>query len=195
MKIYDLLSDARELLVNKIVQTVMSPENKEHFPNYRKMDQDLLKWYITLNFQLVSASVRNRDRSMIPNYAQVITYHRFIEGFGVKEVKDVMFLTGKTMEDYLLTRPGLKDSKHRVDDYIILTSQLAADEFEDTYEILKASPPEYITSIENLTTPGNSEDLKRIVHQLEDVCSDSLSCQLSSIWRKDQTFIGDDHSL
>lgn len=184
LKIYDLLSEARKSLVNKIIEVVMAPENKVRFPNYRKMDQDLLKWYITLNYQLVSASVRNRDRSMIPNYAQVIAYHRFVDGFGIKEVKDMMFLTGQTMEDYLLKRPELKDARHRVDDYIILTSQLGADEFEDTYEILKSFPPGHIKSIENLTVLAASEDIKRIVHNLEDICSDSLSYQLSSIWDK-----------
>jgi hypothetical protein len=89
------------------MQEVMKPGNEQRFFNYRKMDQDLLKWYITLNYQLVSATVRNRDRAMIPNYAQVIAYRRFVEGFKAKEVKDLMFLTGKTMEESLVERPEL----------------------------------------------------------------------------------------
>ena len=97
-EIYNILVDLRESLVNQLVEEVMKPENEERFPNYRKMDQDLLKWYITLNYQLVSATVRIRDRAMIPNYAQVIAYRRFVEGFKAKEVKDLMFMTAKTME-------------------------------------------------------------------------------------------------
>ncbi len=146
------------------------------------MDQDLLKWYITLNYQLVSATVRNRDRAMIPNYAQVIAYRRFVEGFTAKEVKDLMFLTAKTMEESLLEKPELRDSKQRVDDYIILTAQLAIDEFEDTYEILETYPPEQVAAVDTIKAVSGSHDLKRIVLQLEDICNDSLSQYLSGIF-------------
>jgi nucleoside-diphosphate-sugar epimerase len=181
-EIYNTLTELRESSVNKIVQEVMKPGNEHRFPNYRKMDQDLLKWYITLNYQLVSATVRNRDRAMIPNYAQVIAYRRFVEGFKAREVKDLMFLTAKTMEESILERPEFKDSKQRVDDYIILTAQLAIDEFEDTYEILETYPPEQVIAIDTLKAVSDSHDLKRIVLQLEDICSDSLSHQLSNIF-------------
>ncbi|MBW2711329.1 MAG: NAD(P)-dependent oxidoreductase [Deltaproteobacteria bacterium] len=181
-EIYNILTELRESLVDKIVQEVMKPGNEQRFPNYRKMDQDLLKWYITLNYQLVSATVRNRDRAMIPNYAQVIAYRRFVEGFKAKEVKQLMFLTGKTMEESLVERPELKGSKQRLDNYIILTSQLAADEFEDTYEILETYPPEQVAAIETVESLASSDELKRIVLQLEDICSDSLSHQLSGIF-------------
>ncbi len=181
-EIYNILTELRESLVNKIVQEVMKPGNEQRFPNYRKMDRDLLKWYIMLNYQLVSATVRNRDRAMIPNYAQVIAYRRFVEGFKAKEVKDLMFLTGKTMEESLVERPELKGSKQRLDNYIILTSQLAADEFEDTYEILETYPPEQVAAIETVESLASSDELKRIVLQLEDICSDSLSHQLSEMF-------------
>jgi len=180
--IYDILMELRESSVNELVEEVLKPENAVRFPNYRKMDRDLLKWYITLNYQLVSATVRNRDRAMIPNYAQVIAYRRFVEGFKAAEVKDLMFLTAKTMEKSLLERPEFKDSKHRVDDYIILTAQLAIDEFEDTYEILKSYPPEQVADVDTIKAISGSDDLKRIVLQLEDICSDSLSHQLSGIF-------------
>jgi nucleoside-diphosphate-sugar epimerase len=181
-EVYNALTELRESSVNKIVQEVMIPGNEDRFPNYRKMNQDLLKWYITLNYQLVSATVRNRNRAMIPNYAQVIAYRRFVEGFQVKEVKDLIIFIGKTMEESLLERPEWKNSKQRLDNYIILTSQFAADEFEETYETLKTYPPEQVGAIETVDSLVNSDDLKRIVLQLEDICSDSLSHQLSGIF-------------
>jgi hypothetical protein len=180
--IYDILTELRESSVDELVKEVLKAENEARFPNYRKMDRDLLKWYITLNYQLVSATVRNRDRAMIPNYAQVIAYRRFVEGFKAREVKDLMFLTAKTMEKSLLERSEFKDSKQRVDDYIILTAQLAIDEFEDTYEILKSYPPEQVAAVDTIKAISGSDDLKRIVLQLEDICSDSLSHQLSGIF-------------
>ena len=130
--IYDILTELRESLVEDIIKEIMKPEYGPRFPNYRKMDHETLKWYITLNYQLVTATVKSRDRSIISTYARDIAFKRHFDGFGVKEVRDLWLLIGNTMKASLLTRPELKDSKQKVDDYIILTSQLAADEFEDT---------------------------------------------------------------
>jgi hypothetical protein len=136
-----------------------------------------------LNYQLVAAAVKSRDRSIIPVYAQVIAYKRYMDGFKANEVKNLMFLIGRTMRESLLSRPELKDSKRQVDDYVILTSQLAADEFEDAYEILEDRSPEQLPSakVAQLTS---IENLKRVLHRLEDVYSDSLSNQL----KREDTF-------
>jgi len=174
-EIYDILSELRESLVDKIIQEVVMPENEHRFPNYSKMYPELLKWYITLNYQLVAASVRSRDRSIVPIYAREIAFKRYMNGFKTQEVKDIMFLIGKTMKDSLLTRPEMKDSKRQVDDYIILTSQLAADEFEDAYENLADQPSEHKDSIKDIAQLISIENLKRIVRQLEDFYSELLS--------------------
>ncbi len=169
--IYDILIESRELLVDKIIQEVFNPQNKHRFPNYRKMDHELLKWYIILNYQLVATTVKNRDRSMIPSYAKEIAYRRYIEGFKAREVKDLMIFTGNTMKKYLFAKQELKDWNQRLDDYIILTSQLAADEFEDTYEMLQSQAPEHIVSIKDLGIESltSSKSLKQIVRLLEDM--------------------------
>lgn len=140
----------RESLVDKIIEEVIKPENEHRFPNYRKMYRELLKWYITLNYQLVAVSVKSRDRSIIPIYAREIAFKRYMDGFKAEEVKDMMFIIGKIMKESLLTRPELKGSKRQVDDYIILTSQLAADEFEDAYEILEDQHPEHRDSLKDI---------------------------------------------
>jgi nucleoside-diphosphate-sugar epimerase len=175
--IYDILTESRELLVDKIIQEVISPQNKHRFPNYRKMDHELLKWYITLNYQLVATTVKKRDRSMIPSYAKEIAYRRYIEGFKAREVKDLMIFTGKTMKESLLAKQELKGWGQRVDDYIILTSQLAADEFEDTHEMLASQAPEQVVSIKDIDIEPltSSENLKQIVRLLEDIHSNPLA--------------------
>jgi glycine cleavage system H lipoate-binding protein len=124
--------------------------------------------------------VKSRDRSIIPAYAREIAYKRYIDGFGVKEVRDLWLLIGNTMKESLLARPELKDSKQRVDDYIILTSQLAADEFEDTYEILEDQPPEPFTSIKEVERVTSIENLKKIVQQLEGSNAVSLTNRASA---------------
>ena len=175
--IYDILAELRESLVEKIADEVMHPKNEHRFPNYRKMYRELLKWYITLYYQLVAAAVRSRDRSIIPVYAQAIAYKRYINGFMATEVKNLMLLIGSTMREYLLLRPELKNSKRQVDDYVILTSRLTADEFEDAYEILADQSPEQQPPIE-IAQLTSIENLKRILRRLEDVYSDAFSNQL-----------------
>ncbi|MGA7143503.1 MAG: NAD(P)-dependent oxidoreductase [Desulfobacterales bacterium] len=175
--IYDILAQLRESLVEKIAAEVMHPKNEHRFPNYRKMYGELLKWYITLNYQLVAAAVRSRDRSIIPVYAQVIAYKRYMEGFEANEVKNLMLLIGRTMKEYLLSRPELKNSNRQVEDYVILTSQLTADEFEDAYEIFEEQSPEQQPPA-NVAQLTSIENLKRILRRLEDVYSDAFSNQL-----------------
>jgi nucleoside-diphosphate-sugar epimerase len=175
--IYDILAELRESLVEKIADEVIHPKNEDRFPNYRKMYRELLKWYITLNYQLVAAAVRSRDRSIIPVYAQVIAYKRYMDGFKANEVKNLMLLIGRIMREFLLSRQELKDSKRQVEDYVILTSQLIADEFEDAYEILEDQSPELLppAKVAQLTS---IENLRRILQRLEDVYGDSLSNRL-----------------
>ncbi len=130
--IYDILTELRESLVEDIIKEIMKPEYGQRFPNYRKMDPETLKWYITLNYQLVTATVKSRDRSIISAYAREIAYKHHFDGVGAKEVRDLWLLIGNTMKASLIARTELKHSEQRVDDYTILTAQLIADEFEDT---------------------------------------------------------------
>jgi hypothetical protein len=72
------------LLIDTIIKEVILPENNVRFPNYSKMDRELLKWYITLNYQVIATTVRDRDRLIISNFVQQVAHRRYIEGFRVK---------------------------------------------------------------------------------------------------------------
>jgi nucleoside-diphosphate-sugar epimerase len=177
--IYDILIQHRDLLIDMILREVTLAENRVRFPNYSKMDRELLKWYIILNYQLISTTVRDRDRTIIPSAVQQIAHRRYIEGFKVKEVKDLILITAKTMETFLLQKPELKSFKQRVEDYIVLTAQYAADELEDNYDVLKgilgAPLPTQIFSIKENEKLTKSKNIKLIVEQLEDIGANLLS--------------------
>jgi nucleoside-diphosphate-sugar epimerase len=179
--IYDILVQHRNLLIDMIVKEVTLPENGVRFPNYSKMDHEMLKWYITLNYQLIATTVRDRDRSIIPSFVHQVAHRRYIEGFNVKEIKDLIFFTGKTMETFLLKRPELKGFKQRIEDYIVLTAQYTIDEFDDAYDILKeileAPPPMQVASIEEDEKLTKSKNIKLIVEQLENIGANILSYQ------------------
>jgi nucleoside-diphosphate-sugar epimerase len=179
--IYDILIQHRDVLIDKIIKEVLLPENKLRFPNYSKMDREMLKWYIILNYQLITTTVRDRDRFIISNFVQQVARKRYVEGFNVKEVKDLILFTGKTMEAFLLQKPELKGFKQRVEDYIILTVQYAADELEDTYDVLKgilgAPSPKQVDSIKENEKLTNSKNIKLIVEQLEDIGANLFAYQ------------------
>jgi nucleoside-diphosphate-sugar epimerase len=176
-RIYDLLLRLREPIIQNIIQGVNTYDNAQQFTNYLKMDRELLKWHIMLNYQIIAATVRNRERSIIPTFAREVARRRHAEGFPVKEVKALMALTGKTMEAFLLKRPELKDSKQRVDDYIFLTSQFAGDEIEDAYEVLESQPKDQTASIKTMESLTSSENIKLIVEKLEDIGANMFSFQ------------------
>jgi nucleoside-diphosphate-sugar epimerase len=176
-RIYDLLIRLREPIIQNIVQEVNTSANTQQFTNYLMMDRELLKWHIMLNYQIIAATVRNRERSIIPTFAQEVARRRHADRFPVKEVKALMALTGKTMEAFLLKRPELKDSKQRVDDYIALTAQFAADEFEDAYEILESQPKEQTASVKAMESLTSFDNIKLIVAQLEDIGANMFSFQ------------------
>jgi nucleoside-diphosphate-sugar epimerase len=179
--IYDILIQNRNLLIDMIVKEVTLPENKVRFPNYSKMDLEMLKWYVTLNYQLIATTVRDRDRSIIPSFVQQVAHRRYIEGFNINEVKDLIFFTGKTMEAFLLEKPELKDFRQRVEDYIVLTAQYAIDELEDTYDVLKGilgtPPTKQVVSIKENEKLTKSKNIKLIVEQLEDIGANLFAYQ------------------
>jgi nucleoside-diphosphate-sugar epimerase/glycine cleavage system H lipoate-binding protein len=166
--IYDILTELRESLVENIIKEIMNPEYGQRLPNYRKMDPVTLKWFITLNYQLVTASVKSRDRSIISAYARDLAYKRHFEGFGVKEVRDLWLLIGNFMKASLLTRPELKDSEQRVDDYIMLTSQLIADEFEDTMSAAAFAEAGEFDTATQILARDEKKKLKDLKQKMDD---------------------------
>jgi nucleoside-diphosphate-sugar epimerase/glycine cleavage system H lipoate-binding protein len=166
--IYDILTELRESLVEDIIKEIMKPEYGQRFPNYRKMDHETLKWYITLNYQLVTATVKSRDRSIISAYARDIAYKRHFEGFGAKEVRELWLLIGNFMKASLITRPELKDSEQRVDDYIMLTSEIAADEFEDTMSAAAFAEAGEFDTAKEILVRSKKKELRNLKQRMED---------------------------
>jgi len=177
--IYDILIEHRNLLIDSIIKEVILPVNNVRFPNYSKMDREMLKWYITLNYHLIATTVKDRERFIISNFVQQVAHRRYIEGFNVKEVKDLILFTANTMQAFLLQRPELKSFKQRVEDYILLTAQYIIDEFEDTYDVLKRilrTPLlQQIASIKENEKLTDSENIKLIVEELENMGVNMLS--------------------
>ena len=142
------------------------------------MDPELLKWDIGLHYQMLAATVKSRDRTMVQNFAQVIATHKYMEGFPAAEVEDFMMTIGKAVKKTMIVKPQLQEHPHRqtgrIDDLIILTIQFAVDEVEDTFEILKNSPPEQFNKNQPVESLDRSEPVRRMIRRIEDICGDSM---------------------
>ena len=85
-------------------------------------------------FNLLLASVRSADRTLMQKYIGEIAMKRFTAGFEAKEMTDAIATFGKVITETLLTKKDLGILKQEIYDYIGLTLQLAMDEVEDVFE-------------------------------------------------------------
>ncbi|MGD9900352.1 MAG: NAD-dependent epimerase/dehydratase family protein, partial [Calditrichaceae bacterium] len=180
LTIYNILFEAGDILVDEMISLIREPSNRDRFLPYNDMDEETLKWYIKLLYQLIYTTIRTRDRKLILNYAQIIAYRRFFEGYDQTIVIGVINDFGDIIYRYLMSKPELKDSQKRIYDNVNLTFQIVTDEIEDTYDRLKSQSPERLESLkdQNIQLPVSSGDLERVVHQLDDICQDTLEERL-----------------
>jgi len=177
--ISEILTDQREALVERIAQVVSAPENAQRFCGYHKMAPEVLRWFITLVYQVLVTAVRTRDRQLVRNYAQAIAVRRRQEGFSAEQVRDFLLTVGEIIGASLRETPDLADFHQQIHDHVNLSFQLAGDGVEDAYDLLADPSPEFLDRIRNLgelpTSPG---DLEHMVRQLENICEDALPVRL-----------------
>jgi nucleoside-diphosphate-sugar epimerase len=176
--IYDVMMEERQVMIEKILNEIRAAGNGSRFPHYRQMDVNLLKWDIHLHFQMLAVTVKTRDRTLVQNFAQIISTHKYMEGFSAVEVKDFVMTIGKNVKKSLLASPRLMDEiehqPRRIDDYITHTIQFMVDEVEDTFEILKTSPPEHRAEKTPVESLDRSEPVRRVIRQIENSCGDAI---------------------
>jgi nucleoside-diphosphate-sugar epimerase len=172
--IYRVMWELRDRVIEDLFQEIRNPENHDYFPNYQNMEEELLRWYINLVYQLFAVSIRNRDRSFFTEYNQIICPYRFVGGFKKEEIVNFLLSFEKILHDTLLTRSEMKSLQDRIYNYITLTMQFAIDEIEDMYELMEQEKVEKNTYKVHADQKEvlSSEDLQRLVRRLEHVCGD-----------------------
>ena len=176
--IYDIMMEKRDAIAGRIMEEIKAPGNALRFPMYRQMDANLLCWDIRLYYQVLAATVKSRDRTMMQNFAEIIGTHKYMEGFSASEVREFMAAIGNNVKKTMVAHPHLMGENgsgvSRIDDYITHTIQFAVDEVEDTFEILKTSPPAHVGEKTRVESLDHSESLRRMIRRLEDICGDSM---------------------
>ena len=80
----------------------------------------------------------------------------------------------------LIAAEEIKEMRHMVEQYIMLTVQFVIDEIEDTYDLLKMHPPEQVPKVDAIAALAGCDGMKRIVRQIRDICGDTLAKSLIS---------------
>lgn len=142
--IYEVMVKLKDEMIDEIKQLLLDPLRREEFSHYQRLNRDDLHWDIGVFYQLLTASVRNRDRLIPVNYARdLLCPIRFSEGFNSAEVCTAQLDTGKIIISRLLNEPELRGMESLIHNYILLTLQLMVDEIENCFEKLnlRASLP------------------------------------------------------
>lgn len=134
LMIYEAMIRLKEEMVQDIKNTILDPARQSDFKNYQLMKAEDLDWNINIIYQLISASVRNRDRMLLLNYELDLAQIRFKEGFTLREVCIALLEVGKVIIKKLMDEPELQKIKQLIHDCITLTLQLTVDEIEAAHE-------------------------------------------------------------
>jgi len=134
LMIYEAMVRLKEDIVEDIKRVLLSPERAVDFANYQALKPEDLEWNINIIYQLISASVRNRDRMLLLNYELDLAQIRFKEGFTLREVCISLLEVGKVIIKKLMGEPDLQKIKQLIHDCITLTIQLTVDEIEAAHE-------------------------------------------------------------
>jgi len=139
VKLYEIMHISQEELVNKIFDEIMKPENFEKYDYCQKMSEERLKWNINVVFNNLLFSVRHGDRSIMINFGHDLANARYNEGVNVKELCSALNTVKDVIIHELYQNSKLADIKLLVNDFIVLSIQLAVDEIKGTYDQLNVS--------------------------------------------------------
>jgi nucleoside-diphosphate-sugar epimerase len=176
---YDLMLKSRELIIDKMFDFINQKDNVDYFPNYRKMDPLVLRWYITMLYQLIATSIKVGDRILIRKYIQAVAFRRFREGFSVSEPVD--FLTN--FEHIILSElnidPNAKEIRDMLYSSVSISIQMCIDEMEESFEIYENQPEDMTKITDTGINFQNVGNLKQIISNLEDTFFSSMEQDLS----------------
>jgi nucleoside-diphosphate-sugar epimerase len=140
--LYDVMVKLNNELIPLIETALLNPGRKDELSHYQKINPDNFHWDISVFYQLLTASVRNKDRMLLMNYASdLLSPIRFSEGFNSREVCTAILETGKIVISRLVREPELENMEELIHDYIVLTIQLTVDEVENAFERLSRTRP------------------------------------------------------
>jgi len=135
--IYEYLRSRTDDFVMSIVEFIKSVEDKKVLSNYKNISDKKLLIFISTIFNLLLASVRSGDRSLMIKYIDNVALEMFTLGLNADEVIFALDNMHLQISENLKKSKSFQKFKQEIHDYIHLSIQLAIDEVEDIYENLE----------------------------------------------------------
>jgi nucleoside-diphosphate-sugar epimerase len=179
IKAYDLMLRNRELIINKMLDFISQKDKADYFPNYLKMDPLVLKWYVTMLYQLIATSIKVGDRILIRKYIQAVAYRRFKEGFSISEPVDFLTNFEHVILSELNIDPDAKEVRDLLFSSVSISIQMCIDEMEESFETFESQPEDMTTITDTGINFQNVGNLKQIISNLEDTFFGSIEQDLS----------------
>lgn len=128
------MMEAKEAIVDAITASINSPVRQERFFNYQAMSPSELRWYVGIVYELLLASVRTGDRTLLLGYIQGLAQRRFAAGFPPAEVCDALWSINKITVEELLHKPEVGEFNEQVRESLTLSIALAIDGVQDAFD-------------------------------------------------------------
>lgn len=158
--VYDIMIKLKDEVVEKITAVLTDQNRKIEYRNYQGLDPAVLAWDVGVFYQLLTASVRNKDRFLLVNYTRdFLVLIRSQQGFSAGELCNAVVDTSRVVISTLLKQPELKGMERLIHDDILLTIQLTVDEIENAFEELSQT-------LELPMVPARS-DIEKKLEELE----------------------------
>ena len=179
VKAYEVMMRHRGFIINKMVDHIYSEDNRGKYKHYMSMDKLVVKWYITMLYQLVATSIKVGDRILIRKYIQVIAVRRYKSGFPVDEVVRFLADFEKIMLSELLIDPEAQETREQMFTAVSIAIQLSIDEIEESFEMFESDNASLVQLPDLIPSLQNVGSLKGVITDLEDTFFDTLEHDLS----------------
>lgn len=134
LQIYEYLAYHKDEILNKINSHILSKHRAGLYPGFQKMKSLDFQSYTSSIYNMIIASVRTGDRSLLLRNIDDMAIGRFTSGFSATEVCEVLSVFKNIILTDLLFRKEFQNLKQEIYDYISMSIQLAQDQIEDVYE-------------------------------------------------------------
>ncbi|MDZ7760577.1 MAG: NAD-dependent epimerase/dehydratase family protein [Desulfovermiculus sp.] len=173
MLIHKALQESREKVVSDILKGILRDNQSQTFSTLASRNPSFVTWFTYLMFQVLSFSIRTRDRYILSDAVQVVAPYCFDQGYSEDELKNFMFVIQRVLNAHLLGQSELKKHKQRIRDFIDLNTQFLVDEIEDVYESLSHKK---MVRPETVKQPPAAEmsEIQRFARRIESLCGDPM---------------------
>lgn len=139
--IFEIMASDKNLLIDNTLVKISQAREQDELHRYKYLDEHMVLNQISTFYNLLLASIRSGDRSLMIKYSKDIIFDYYRKGFKVSELRNALRIIGGVVAKHLLSFEKLKRQKQEIHDYVGLTIQLAQDAFEDLFEDFRKRIP------------------------------------------------------